>query len=412
MLSCFEHNGAGTRTYGPSGCENGIVVMSSLDRKSRAVGSFVGPGYEVCGPRSDPHPVGPDFGAPASGHDLLRLAQSLSRAACAALRREQDLERANQYKSRLLEATGRDLRQPLQAIRVCLDHLIARLTGGAPVGYVSGAREAIARLEHHLALLENAAAHDVGGLAEPAPPAPGSVQATIFVIDEDSAVRSSLCQIFRLRGWFVQTYASAEEFLGAERRADDWGCLVVEVRLPGMDALALLSVLQAAARTLPMVILTAPGDVRLAVAAMRAGAADCIEKPIRPEAILACVRRVLAQARERAQHALCDRLDARRIASLTPRERQIMDLVIAGHANKEIAARVAISQRTVEKHRAAVMKKAGAGSLAELIRIGLAAGAAPTSGRGSHRLAVPPEHPPGRRPEGQAIGTRASGVQT
>jgi FixJ family two-component response regulator len=262
------------------------------------------------------------------------------------------------------------------------EHLSTHPANVAAARDVSRARQAIAQLERYLTLLSSAVGDELAGFEagmtpRPRPhslavPIPSQVHATIFVIDGDGAVRGTLHQLFRPRGWVVHTYACAEEFLGADRSRERVGCLVVEASLPGMDGLTLLSLLQAEAYTLPAVVMAAPGDVRLAVAAMRAGAADCIEKPIRPDTMVACVAQVLDRATDHAEQALSRRLGAHRIASLTARERQIMDLVVAGHANKEIAARVALSQRTVEKHRAAVMRKTGAGSLADLIRIGLA----------------------------------------
>lgn len=350
--------------------------MSNLDDGSRP---FDLPRHGDVGQTDDPWAR--DAGAESEpGHDLLHLAQSLNRVACAALRRERDLKRVNQYKSHVLALASHDLRQPLQVIRDCLEHLIARMTSGAAARHVAGAREAIMRLEQHMTLCSKAAAYEIAGPAASlallprgaAPLAHGAVDATVFVIDHDGAVRATLRDLFRLQSWIVRAYASVEEFLSVERGGDRWGCLVVEVRPPGTDVLGLLSTLQAEAFGLPVIMMMSCGDVRLAVEATRAGAADCIQKPIRPDAILACVAQALERARGRAALPGPARARSHRIATLTARERQIMDLVVAGHANKEIAARVAISQRTVEKHRAAVMKKAGAESLADLIRIGLA----------------------------------------
>lgn len=247
----------------------------------------------------------------------------------------------------------------------------------AAARYVSHARQAIAQLERHLTLLSSAVGDDLAGfesaLTHRPLLAPSEARAAIFVIDGDSAVRCALHELLRPHGWDVHTYASAEEFLGAGQNLARLGCFVVEVRLPGVDALALLARLQGQGCSLPVIVMTAQGDVRLAVAAMRAGAADCIEKPIRPDTVAGCVAQVLDRARDRAERALSSRLGVDRIATLTARERQIMDLVVAGHANKEIAARVAISQRTVEKHRASVMRKSGAGSLADLVRMAMVA---------------------------------------
>ena len=203
---------------------------------------------------------------------------------------------------------------------------------------------------------------------------------TIFVIDDDSAVREALRDLLRGAGWTVEIYASSEAFLDAYRPGGD-GCLLVDARMPGMGGLALLQRLQSEGMRLPAIMITGQGDVPMAVEAMRAGAADFIEKPIRRDELFASIEHALEQVRDSARLAVRREAAAAHLAGLTLRQRQIMELVLAGHPSKNIAADLGISQRTVENHRAAVMKKTGSRSLSALIRLALAAdpGTAPHS---------------------------------
>src|SRR5262249_1525953 len=143
--------------------------------------------------------------------------------------------------------------------------------------------------------------------------------------------------------------------------------------MPGMNGLEMLARLAVAGSQLPAIVITGQGDIAMAVQAMRAGAADFIEKPINPEALLASVDRVLNNAAAPAQRSALQAAAAMRIVSLTKREHEVMDLVVGGYLNKEIAARLGINQRTVEVHRAAVMKKTAASSLSELVRMDIVA---------------------------------------
>jgi two-component system CheB/CheR fusion protein len=192
--------------------------------------------------------------------------------------------------------------------------------------------------------------------------------ATIFVIDDDRAVRAAMGELLTTAGYRVEAYASADAFLAAYRPAGR-GCLVTDVRMPGMSGFELLARLSAAERALPAIMITGHGDIAMAVEAMRAGASDFIEKPVRSEELLACVERALRHAASPSERSSMAAAAAMRVAGLTRREREVMDYVVAGHANKEIAARLGIAQRTVETHRAKVMKKMGAASLSELVRL-------------------------------------------
>jgi two-component system CheB/CheR fusion protein len=200
----------------------------------------------------------------------------------------------------------------------------------------------------------------------------GAQPPTIFVVDDDSAVREALRDLLRGDGRTVEIYASSEAFLDAYRPRGD-GCLLVDARMPGMGGLALLQRLKSEGTRLPAIMITGQGDVPMAVEAMRAGAADFIEKPIRRDELFASIEHALEQIRDSAKLAVRREAAAAHLAGLTARQRQIMELVLAGHPSKNIAADLGISQRTVENHRAAVMKKTGSHSLSALIRLALAA---------------------------------------
>jgi two-component system CheB/CheR fusion protein len=195
---------------------------------------------------------------------------------------------------------------------------------------------------------------------------------TVFVIDDDASIRQAVGEMLQEHGYVVQTYASSEAFLATGQR-DCAGCLVVDARLPEMDGLALIGRLKGAGMRLPAIMITGHGDVPMAVAAMRAGAVDFLEKPVRPADLLVSIDRALARGSS-PNRSPSEQAAGERLAGLTVRQQQVMDQVIAGHANKEIAARLGISQRTVENHRAAVMTRTKASSLPDLIRLVMHAG--------------------------------------
>jgi len=195
---------------------------------------------------------------------------------------------------------------------------------------------------------------------------------TIFVVDDDSAVREALRDLLQQDGRAVEIYASSEAFLDAYRPGRD-GCLLVDARMPGMGGLELLQRLKREGNRLPAIMITGQGDVPMAVEAMKAGAADFIEKPIGRNELFASIERALEHTRDSAKLSVRREAAATRLASLTVRQRQIMEMVLAGHPSKNIAADLGISQRTVENHRAAFMKKTGSHSLSALIRLALSA---------------------------------------
>ncbi len=191
---------------------------------------------------------------------------------------------------------------------------------------------------------------------------------TVFVVDDDAAVRQSFEWLVGSVGLRTETYDSAQAFLDGYDR-DRPGCLVLDVRMPGMSGLELQERLAAEGVTLPVIVVSGYGDVPTAVRVMKQGAVDFIEKPFSDQAMLdriqASIERDLA-----ARRAAAERASARGNRDrLTRREAEVMDLVIAGKSNKEIARDLAISPKTVEVHRANVMKKMQADSLADLVRL-------------------------------------------
>jgi two-component system CheB/CheR fusion protein len=194
----------------------------------------------------------------------------------------------------------------------------------------------------------------------------------ICVVDDDSTVREAMCDLLEANGRTVETYDSCEAFLKVYRPGQQ-GCLVVDALMPGMSGLELLQRLKGERHRLPAIMITGHGDVPMAVQAMKAGAADFIEKPIGSKELLACIDRALEQSGDSAKLSAWRESAASSIAGLTVRQRQVMDLVLAGHPSKNIAADLGVSQRTVENHRAAVMKRTGSRSIPALIRLALAA---------------------------------------
>ncbi|MGQ0662269.1 MAG: response regulator FixJ [Pseudomonadota bacterium] len=196
---------------------------------------------------------------------------------------------------------------------------------------------------------------------------------TIFIVDDDAAVRDSLQALLEAAGLRVEAYDSGARFLDGYRPPRH-GCALIDLRMPGMDGLAVQRALAGRDPGLPVIVVTGHGDVPLAVSAMKAGAVDFIEKPFTEKAILDSVRHALDRA-TRARRAAADAARAaERIAALTPRERQVLDQLVLGRPNKQIAFELEISPRTVEIHRARVMEKMQARSLSEIVRLALAAG--------------------------------------
>ncbi len=196
----------------------------------------------------------------------------------------------------------------------------------------------------------------------------GDAEETVFVVEDDEAVRDSLAMLLQSEGMRVASYEQAEAFL-ADWSPDMAGCIVLDIRMPGMDGMALQRALNERHSMLPIIFVTGHGDVPLAVEAMRHGADDFIEKPYREDQLLEKINQALQRDREQRETLAQKQLIRDRLATLTPREHEIMERMMAGQANKVIAIELDISQRTVEIHRSRVMHKMGTHSLAQLVRM-------------------------------------------
>jgi FixJ family two-component response regulator len=193
---------------------------------------------------------------------------------------------------------------------------------------------------------------------------------TVFIIDDDPSVRDALGLLLGLRGYPVVLFADAESVLSAYR--PEWrGCLLIDIRMPGIDGLSLQKRLLAKGCTIPAIIMTGHGDVDSARVAFRAQALDFLEKPIDHERLLQAIEeafaRQSAQQKTDNQHSAFKQL----LATLTPREQEVMQLVVAGRHNREIAEQMGISPRTVEVHKARVMTKLRVESIPDLVRLNL-----------------------------------------
>jgi two-component system response regulator FixJ len=202
----------------------------------------------------------------------------------------------------------------------------------------------------------------------------------LIIVDDDEAVRDSLAMVLESRGYSVMAFASGPEFLSAHQ--PDWhGCAFVDVRMPGIDGLEVQQQLLSRGSQLAVVIMTAHGDVPIAVKAMKAGALDFLEKPVEPERLLDALR-LAEESRQQMRPPSSAGADVasirKRHAELTDREGEVLVRLVKGQSNKVIAYELDISPRTVELHRARVMQKMEARSLSNLVRMALAIGIDPT----------------------------------
>ena len=190
----------------------------------------------------------------------------------------------------------------------------------------------------------------------------------VFVVDDDGSMRESLTDLIRSVGLRVEAFASAQEFLRS-KRLDVPSCLVLDVRLKGVSGLDLQKRMAEGGVEIPIIFITGHGDIPMTVQAMKAGAVEFLTKPFRDQDLLDAIEQALERDRNaRAQRANFDELH-NRYGSLTPREREVMALVVAGLLNKQIAGQLGTSEASVKVHRQHVMEKIGAGSLAELVRM-------------------------------------------
>lgn len=190
----------------------------------------------------------------------------------------------------------------------------------------------------------------------------------VFVVDDDPAICESLANLLESRGLRVRTYDSAETFLAAYDPRQP-GCAVLDVRLRGMSGLELQAHLTRDGISLPVIILTGHGDIPMAVRAAKAGAVDFLEKPVNDEVLLQRIHLALDQERRARSDRLRDHELTARLADLTPREREVMDLIVAGLPNKQVATRLNITEKTVEVHRRRVLQKMGVHSAVDLVRL-------------------------------------------
>jgi two-component system, LuxR family, response regulator FixJ len=192
-------------------------------------------------------------------------------------------------------------------------------------------------------------------------------QHTAYVVDDDEAIRTLWRWLMESQGIAVQTFATAGEFIAAYRQGP--GCLVLDLRLPGMSGLELQEYLRQRGIEIPVVFMSAHGDVRTAVSAIKSGAVDFIEKPFSYREVLSVIAKAFERDGELRRKRALRSMVAERLAALTEREREVMARVIEGKPNKLIAAELDISVKTVEAHRAKVMEKMGAASVAELVQL-------------------------------------------
>ncbi|MGH7875352.1 MAG: response regulator transcription factor [Candidatus Binatia bacterium] len=204
---------------------------------------------------------------------------------------------------------------------------------------------------------------------------------SVFLVDDDASVRRALARLIKCAGHNVQTFASAREFLGTETGSQDAGCLVLDVRMPGFTGIELQRELQTMNRNLPIVFITGHGDIPMSVNAMKAGAVDFLQKPVKDKDLLTAIEQSLARAaREQSEREEIAQI-RRRVENLTPRELEVMALVVTGMLNKQIAFKLGTVEKTIKVHRARVMDKMGVASIAELVRI-------------AEKINIPPEKKP------------------
>jgi RNA polymerase sigma factor (sigma-70 family) len=197
--------------------------------------------------------------------------------------------------------------------------------------------------------------------------------ALVLLIDDDASVRKGVSRLLRSAGYRCETFASATDFLTREPHGGPT-CLIVDVRMPGLNGMELQEVLIQSGRQEQLVFITGHGDISMCSQAMKAGAVDFLPKPFADDQLLECVARALRRSSQQRQRSV-ERSEARRLLdSLTPREFEVMRMVVAGMLNKQIAGNLDISEKTVKVHRGRVMQKLGVTSVAQLVRLGQRAG--------------------------------------
>ena len=196
-----------------------------------------------------------------------------------------------------------------------------------------------------------------------------SLPATVFLVDDDASVRKALTRLIKSAGYSVEAFSSARDFLDSDWQKPGPACLILDIRMPGLSGFDLQRELQSEKAILPIVFITGHGDIPMSVKAMKEGAVDFLPKPVTDNDLLAAIERALARAEhDRAERA--EREDIQRhLDALTPREREVMDLIVKGLLNKQVAFELGTVEKTIKVHRARVMEKMEVQSLAELVRI-------------------------------------------
>jgi FixJ family two-component response regulator len=204
-----------------------------------------------------------------------------------------------------------------------------------------------------------------------------SSDGVVYIVDDEEGVRRSIARLVRSVGLRAETFPSAQAFLAQKLEAGP-ACLVLDVRLPGQSGLDVQAAMGPSQRAMPIIFITGGGNVAMSVRAMKEGALDFLEKPFESETLLECIQRALAKSREGREVETERVAIERRLATLSPRERQVLALVVKGMLNKQIAGVLGAAEKTIKIHRGRVMGKMDAASVAELVRMTYAVGLAPT----------------------------------
>jgi FixJ family two-component response regulator len=208
---------------------------------------------------------------------------------------------------------------------------------------------------------------------------------TVFVVDDDASVRKSLARLLKSAGYRPESFASAEEFIDRWERDPVPGCVLLDIQMPGLDGLQLQRKLQTATHGIPIIFITGHGDIPLSVTAMKAGAVDFFSKPFNDDNLLKAVREAIQRDRQERTEGAERAIVAQRFETLTPREREVMALVVQGLLNKQIAIALGASEKTIKIHRGRVMEKMQVPSVPDLVRAAEKIGMPPGPLRPPHK---------------------------